>query len=380
MKKIVVLLLFVFTFSLHSFEWGGVLNESISNSKESYTEDSFLFTQKNCLDLWFQTPIAQKENLSFMFNTSFDLKFDYYNEDCEILSIIDFDLLHLSYFKNFSSFSFSSDIGRIEVNDITKKIVSQKIDGIKGSFELVNFSADFYLGFTGLLNALNNRMLDVNGEPFAIEGINYIFATNLFPYSLSITFPTTSRKNKIICEFTGVGNSKQNRNRYYGTLGFGSDSLKYFTYQLSTTVGIEDFRNISNLTVLYFKFLPFELLSFDAEVTYASGNQYYLSSFTGLTSFRENDYLLHKEVSEQLVMAAGACFNNKFFEGNLQVKCLFDFPESELYFSGVLINSTVDFSIFSDLYAGVSGILFFDVIDNWKQNLFNFSLNCKLLF
>ena len=46
MKKIVVLLLFVFTFSLHSFEWGGILNESISNSKESYTEDSFLFTQK----------------------------------------------------------------------------------------------------------------------------------------------------------------------------------------------------------------------------------------------------------------------------------------------------------------------------------------------
>ena len=122
------------------------------------------------------------------------------------------------------------------------------------------------------------------------------------------------------------------------------------------------------------------MLSFDAEVTYASGNQYYLSSFTGLTSFRENDYLLHKEVSEQLVMAAGACFNNKFFEGSLQVKCLFDFPESELYFSGVLINSSVDFSIFSDLYAGVSGILFFDVIDNWKQNLFNFSLNCKLLF
>ena len=37
MKKIVVLLLFVFTFSLHSFEWGGILNESISNSKESYT-------------------------------------------------------------------------------------------------------------------------------------------------------------------------------------------------------------------------------------------------------------------------------------------------------------------------------------------------------
>ena len=87
MKKIVVLLLFVFTFSLHSFEWGGVLNESISNSKEIYTEDSFLFTQKNCLDLWFQTPIAQKENLSFMFNTSFDLKFDFYNEDCEIISI-----------------------------------------------------------------------------------------------------------------------------------------------------------------------------------------------------------------------------------------------------------------------------------------------------
>ena len=70
MKKIVVLLLFVFTFSLHSFEWGGILNESISNSKESYTEDSFLFTHKNCLDLWVQTPIAQKENLSFMFKAA----------------------------------------------------------------------------------------------------------------------------------------------------------------------------------------------------------------------------------------------------------------------------------------------------------------------
>ena len=66
-------------------------------------------------------------------------------------------------------------------------------------------------------------------------------------------------------------------------------------------------------------------------------------------------------------------------EAELNAKALFDYPENKLDFSGILIASNIDFEIFSDLNAGFSGYYFVNMSET-QNDLFSFSINCRLLF
>lgn len=377
-KKTVFLLLFVLAYSLHSYEWGGILRESFACSKETSSDSTLIFSQKNGLDFWLQSPIAHKDNLNFKIQTLFDLNFDFGGEVNSASSILDFDLIQFSFFKEFSSFSFFTNIGRIKYQDYTKKIISQKLDGIKGSILLPAFSVDCYFGFTGLLNSLNDRMLDLDGKIPNTEGMNYVFAKNYFPFSFLLKFPSESGKSCFVCEFTGVFDSQPENNRYYSTFAIEGSALKLFSYQLTTTFGLVDFRSISNLSVLKFDISLFELIKLNVEASYASGKQLYLSSFTGLTSFSAKDFL-HKEIAEQISCAMGVELDISLVKADLNAKALFDYPENKLDFSGILIASNIDFEIFSDLNAGFSGYYFVNMSE-YQNDLFSFSINCRLLF
>ena len=380
MKKIVIVCAFICSlFSLSAYEWGGLFSEYFKVNFTGKTIEDSKFRQSNFASLWVSAPIAD-EKLFFSGQTTYKYNFDFGSNNL-FFSVFDFDLIKFSSQINFSQSVANVNFGRLYMQDNTGSIFSQKVDAVSLITNFTHCEMTLFLGYTGLLNSINDVMLGQNRIAHVQNGMFYLPAHKYLPVIFSLNFPSIFLNQQFDFETDVFFDLEQeNFTRMYATIGFSGPISSFMFYKISSTFGTENFNKFTNYSSLKTNFILSDSLLLNVNLEYASGNQLFFSKFTGFTSRTAYNSSLYPELSGVILPSVDLVFSFMDYYSAFSVKTVFDYPEIQINFKGVEVCGNLLLNIFSDLQISFSGLYYMDLLTEGVENNIAVNVNCSFTF
>lgn len=378
MKKKIGLFIFLLLIisPLMAYEWGGVLKNKTYLKTQSF--DKMVVDQKNSLYFWYSTNITDSgikfigEGVySFIYNQNSQLNFNSYNS-------LDIDLLKIYYNKKTPTYSFSYNIGRFPVSDISDVVLNQNIDGALFKIAMSKNTYSFFIGYTGLLNEINVPILDSHGIAYVSSNRVFSLAYPFILLNVSCNFPNLFLNQNLKCEIiSALDFGAEEKNRYYLELGLNG-SISKVKYKFNTILQSFNFESISLYTSLlaYMTFNNNMLLGLGFE--YSSGKNGGLSNFIGITSrVICNSFSLRETTGVFVPKLSFMYVADKFlFEFNSMY--LLDCLSSNIQSSGIEADLVGTYNVFSDLQLSLGIVTFTSFKKDVQES--NYAAVFKLAF
>lgn len=380
MKKIVIVCAFICSlFSLSAYEWGGLFSEYFKVNFTGKTIEDPKFRQSNSASLWVSAPIAD-EKLFFSGQTTYKYNFDFGSNNL-FFSVFDFDLIKFSSQIEFRQSVATINFGRFYMQDNTGAVFSQKVDAVSLITNFPNCKMTLFLGYTGLLNSINDVMLGQNRIAHVQNGMFYLPAHKYLPVIFSLNFPSIFLNQQFDFETDVFFDLEQeNFTRMYATIGFSGPISSFMFYKMSSTFGTENFNKFTNYSSLKTNFILSDSLLLNVNLEYASGNQLFFSKFTGFTSRTAYNSSLYPELSGVILPSVDLVFSFMDYYSAFSVKTVFDYPEIQINFKGVEVCGNLLLNIFSDLQISFSGLYYMDLLTEGVENNIAVNVNCSFTF
>ncbi|HHU36668.1 MAG TPA: hypothetical protein GXZ47_05500, partial [Treponema sp.] len=196
---IIVVLLLLATIATYALDFGVELSNTVGIKKVEKTE--FLTDHKETI--WATIPFNNQNTTSLSIEGSFYASkpaaldtFDYY---------IDLDLFRLSFTpQNSPSGKITMQVGRISLSDVTGKILNQAIDGFEIHAIKSFGNASFFAGYTGLLNARQEKNLMTADDiaDIATDDV-YAFGAKRAVAKAAVQFPNLFAGTDLLFEVLG---------------------------------------------------------------------------------------------------------------------------------------------------------------------------------
>ena len=393
MKKIVktlASLAFIGTFavSLHAVDFGGLLKNDTK-----FTTPTFQYVGLNQVDSlvgWIKLPITK--NGKIYFSAEADATFMYTTPNLSANMgtasfLANLSLCKVTMYNNVWNGILQLNLGRFSNSDSTGRAISQTLDGAQVTFSSNYVKAIVSAGYTGLTNARYDSIIESGtttfkadpnavyqpNSPYIVTGIStalpYLFANQTIGFEGYATFGVG-----------GISGSNIGTNRFYATAMANGPIIQSLYYAFSTTFGITGEGKVGNLSKFSITYYPPALnSSVSAEVLYASGNNGFLSPFTGFT--RQTAYLAGNGDTEYSgIIKIGATGTIRPLEmlfinlgADVVLSCMDSFD-----YTGFQWHSQLDFQPFTDLKIGLSAQQFIGK-DSTRNNM-AFGLNVVFAF
>lgn len=377
MKKLflsICLLNFV-SFSIFAFDWGGILNNHTQGDVCDFFGSSL--NQSNALYLWTQSEIADTD-LLFSSEVMYQYKYNLRQTYSSFENIFDLDLLRLSGTLYMPKESLDFFIGRFFVSDITNSIFMQTSDGMLLKCGVKNTEFSLYAGYTGLLNAHNVAILNVDGTIDEIKNDFYSLCKPYIPIAAAVTFQQLFLQQSLsISANTFIDASKNKDNRFYATLAVDGPVMQGCYYDFSTTLALYNLKEKANYSKIKFHVFITESLYTSIGIEYASGNNGSLKPFRTFTSKPIVSSAAETIETSGIILPAVSLsknFNNLY--ASFDAKFLLDCLNSSVSFWGPEVVASVVYNAFYDLQFGLDASAFWDLKN--KGNLTNYSATLKV--
>lgn len=380
MKKIVIVCAFICSlFSLSAYEWGGLFSEYFKVNFTGKTIEDPKFRQSNSASLWVSAPIAD-EKLFFSGQTTYKYNFDFGSNNL-FFSVFDFDLIKFSSQIEFRQSVATINFGRFYMQDNTGAVFSQKVDAVSLITNFTHCEMTLFLGYTGLLNSINDVMLGQNRIAHIQNGMFYLPAHKYVPVIFSLKFPSVFFNQQLDFEADAFFDLEQDSfNRFYATMALSGPVSSFMFYKISSTFGTENFNKFTNYSSLKTNFILSDSLLLNVNLEYASGNQLFFSKFTGFTSRTAYNSSLYPELSGVILPSVDLVFSYMDYYSAFSVKTVFDYPEIQINFKGVEVCGNLLLNIFSDLQISFSGLYYMDLYNEGAENNIAVNVNCSFTF
>ena len=380
MKKIVIVCAFICSlFSLSAYEWGGLFSEYFKVNFTGKTIEDPKFRQSNSASLWVSAPIAD-EKLFFSGQATYKYNFDFGSNNL-FFSVFDFDLMKFSSQIEFRQSVGTINFGRFYMQDNTGAVFSQKVDAVSLITNFTHCEMTLFLGYTGLLNSINDVMLDQNRISHVQNGMFYLPAHKYVPVIFSLKFPSVFFNQQLDFEADAFFDLEQDSfNRFYATMALSGPVSSFMFYKISSTFGAENFNKFTNYSSLKTNFILSDSLLLNVNLEYASGNQLFFSKFTGFTSRTAYNSSLYPELSGVILPSVDLVFSYMDYYSAFSVKTVFDYPEIQINFKGVEVCGNFVLNVFSDLQISLSGLYYMDLLTEGVENNIAVNVNCSFTF
>ena len=267
------------------------------------------------------------------------------------------------------------------MQDNTGSIFSQKVDAVSLITNFTHCEMTLFLGYTGLLNSINDVMLGQNRIAHVQNGMFYLPAHKYVPVIFSLKFPSVFFNQQLDFEADAFFDLEQDSfNRFYATIGFSGPISSFMFYKISSTFGTENFNKFTNYSSLKTNFILSGSLLLNVNLEYASGNQLFFSKFTGFTSRTAYNSSLYPELSGVILPSVDLVFSFMDYYSAFSVKTVFDYPEIQINFKGVEVCGNLVRNVFSDLQISLSGLYYMDLLTEGVENNIAVNENCSFTF
>lgn len=385
MKKIFIIFcsFFLILSNGFAFEWGGVFdNGSTIGYDISSNNAEVSFNQKNGLHVWFSNPLSKDGVWKFNSEIAYiaDIKAQ---RDPLFQNILDLTLLKVSGQVPIKNFLMDVSVGRFFISDKTENIFSTTSDGAYLKFNFSRIGIGGYVGFTGLLNSLNeSKIWGIKDKSVAQF---YKLQYPVIPIIMSFDLPSLFANQNLSFQVLGsIDCANEVGNKFYGTVLLDGPIYSKLFYSVQTTFGTTNFANVMNYTSFNLMWFPLSFVNVNAGVQYASGNEELKGIFSAYSSVTSTSKESIKDlpITDCLLPAASIVFYNGPFYSKLEVKCDLDILNTQGNLFSIRgyygkLNST--FNIFSDLQIGLDLNLYVGATES-KDVLFNAVVKAAFAF
>lgn len=390
MKRFIksTVLAMTFTASLFAAEWGGIVKNDtgFTNSKSTDTTTNTQTTSNvltNSSNIFFWVSVPFNNDGSVYLKTEANYKFDLAIPLVNPITVTPRNTLDLDLFKIAGDFrndsgNISFAFGRYSVSDLTSAVFTQNCDGIFAKYATPAIEANFYAGFTGLINGNTVSMknspnfvdprtvnpdgtpkLNNDGTPFDPSSLVYSLSPKYIPLNAAVTFPSLFANQTLALQGAAfIDLNGTNYNRFYGTLSMTGPFTSAFYYSAYASASLlKDGASPMAIGLLgnaSFTLFPTKTMLLSIGCKYSSWENGGLKGFTGFTANSlftgdENGYIcpaisLMTSVSSQMMisMSAKGAITPDSANGN------------KLSFGGISGDLSLNYNIFSDLQAGLT--------------------------
>lgn len=369
---IIVALLLLATIATYALDFGVELSNTVGIKKVEKTE--FLTDHKETI--WATIPFNNQNTTSLSIEGSFYASkpaeldtFDYY---------IDLDLFRLSFIPhNSPSGKIMMEVGRISVSDVTGKILNQAIDGFEVHAIKSFGNASFFAGYTGLLNARQEKNLMTADDiaDIATDDV-YAFGAKRAVAKAAVQFPNLFAGTDLLFEVLGQydlrdtidSNALETAHTAYGTLALTGPIASSFFYTVSGTfqTGILESDKKYSINALMglarIDFFPITEANIFAEFLYTSGEDDTFSLLNPITY--QSAGTLYGGGFSNIMKATAGIYYNPMAILNLDLGAsIFMHPKevegTDGLYTATEVNAGATFTATSDLKLRLNGTLLF---------------------
>lgn len=359
--------------SVFAADWGGIVkNETLFST---FKFDAFNVNQGDTVYLWTSAPLP-KTIFTFDAEVLYKFSFDYKDDlKSNFIHVFDIDLLKVSGKKETENVIFNMDFGRFNVSDQTEVVFNQLFDGARVSMAFPVCVTNIYAGYTGFLNGLNTKMVSENANVYTSLYNFYSTAHKLFVVGGDFSFPYLISNQNIglgAIYFYDADNAADVRtNRFYTDLAMNGNFTDNLSYDVKTIIEVvsKKIANYSSFSMAY----SLDGIQIGAGIEYASGNNGVLVPFSTVTSRTKVNSFIYPETTGMLLPRIDfSLVGNKFYLDS-NVKANFDFQTNTPKFSGIDVQGSFVYSLFTDLQIGLDVCTYFsaeeDADDNFAATL-----------
>lgn len=272
MKKLILSICTVFCLlaaPLSAVEWGGLIFNDTGASISGPDYNNLSINQADGISLWLKTPLSDT-GFYFAGEALYKFKLTFAKDVDPVLEqIADIPLLKFYGDIDLDAGLLSLNAGRFYYVDSTTAVISQTIDGLSAKFALPVVNLGAFVGYTGLLNALNVQMA---GSAAKADSKIYGLTDNPYlPLGLTFEFPSLFANQALELDayyLLDLGDAKINK--CYANLMLSGPITSSFFYNAATSFGFVDFKDMMNYSSLSFMIFPSAATTFTAGATFGS--------------------------------------------------------------------------------------------------------------
>ena len=373
MKKLIVSICTAFCLMaapLASLEWGGLFFNDSGLSTPDFSD--ITIKQSDGISFWVKSPLGEDSGLYFSSEVLYKVNIDFpLKGDATVSQIVDLPLLKVYGDLNLGSGLLSLNAGRFYYVDASSAIISQVVDGASVTYGLPLVKVGAFVGYTGLLNALNVPMavLPEKNNDF------YNMAYPYLPLGFTVELPALMGNQSL--EFDGyylldLGSAKTKNNFFYANAVLSGPITNSIYYNLDTTIGLINFKDAMNYSAFSLMVFPSENLSLNAGATFGSGEQ---GPFVNFTSLSTASILAAGKITPKV----GLSYTTGSMLAGLNGDFVLAYDGSSYSPSNTDWNFELIYNIFTDLQIGFSVNTTFDLTEA-KANNYVAKLNLSLAF
>lgn len=377
MKKIslsILTALCIFCAPLSAYEWGGLLSNDLGVVAAKDTDTSIMDTIG--ISAWYNAPLGSDGSCYLSSEATFKYNIFSVAGENSGSGLFDIDLLKISKDIENGDGKISINAGRFSVVDSTAAAFSQNSDGVSVKYILPQIQVAGYVGYTGLLNALNTSMYATVEKQTKMYSLAYPY----LPVSLSLDFPVLLGNQSLGLQLNGfIDCGDYKTNLYYANAVLSGPITNSVYYNLATSFGSADFDNLMNYTNLTVYAFPNEALTISGGVEYASGDQGPFDPFYGVSAKTAASASVSPILSGVILPKAGVTYTTADMCFDVGAKYLVSCLTSDIKGVGAELDAGFVYNIFSDLQLGLNVSKFIDTSDSNTDN-FMATLNLALAF
>ena len=370
MKKLLISICAIFCFiaaPVASVEWGGLFFNDTGASATDFS--GVTINQSNGISIWVKAPVGET-GLAFSTEALYKFNLEVTKGVDPILThIVDVPLFKVAGDINAGSGVLSLNAGRFYYVDGSTAVLSQVVDGASITYGLPTIKFGGFVGYTGLVNALNVPMSVAPEKDTKFYNLAYPY----LPIGAFIEFPAMGGNQSLEIDayyLLDLGSAKTNL--CYANLVLSGPISNSVYYNIATCLGLMDFKNVMNYSSASLLVFPSESLSLNAGATFGSADQ---GSLTSFISPATTSILAAGKITPKAGLTfttESMCFD---FGGNF----VLTYDGSKYAPATTDWNAGFIYNIFSDLQVGLSVNASFDVTGANAHN-YNAKLNLSLAF
>ena len=372
MKKVLISIcaaLCLLSFPLSAVEWGGLFTNDSGISAPEIT-----FKQSNGISLWVNSPLG--EDSGFVFSGEALYKYNLTimkDADPEFIHFFDVPLLKVSGDLQAGSGILSINAGRFYFVDGSTAVIAQTVDGISAVYNLPVINLGLFAGYTGLLNSLNTPM----AVPSEKDNDIYRMAYPYLPIGVSFELPAFAGNQSFEIDAyylvdCGSGSSDEKSNLCYANLILSGPIANIVYYNLATSFGLINFKDVMNYSSLSFMIFPTQEISVTAGVIYGSAEQ---GPFVSFGSIAPSSLA----ASGKITPSIGFTFTKGSLCLDLSGNYVLAYEEDKYTGTNSDISASVIYNIFSDFQVGLTANASLDVTGS-NAHQYGAKLNLSLAF
>ncbi len=371
-NKLAILLFFLVSVSVFSFEGGGLVKTGLGFDLKNFKgekEASSGLTNKEGISLWAKQAMDKNDMYHFSIQGSYLFKLSKGikpNTKPSLQHILDIDLLKFSFLLPTKNSDLKIELGRYGLADITGQVFNQNVDGFFLSYESyknLNFFSYFSLGYTGLLNSYTNPMNLTYIKPKKKTKL-YNLSPSMIALTGLFTMPIGEYQHTINFELNSFMQTKKDglMKNYFTFMANGPIYSNLF-FILSTTGELRVKGNKGGLGMALNADMAYYLynksVKLGLKTQWFSGGKFYFDAMTGINTSKVI-FVAPSDLWKTSLYTSIKPIDDLFIGFDVSVLCDGKKLESEKFYSGTEFNLALNYVLLSDIYMGMDAGVFLD--------------------